>query len=291
MKQVVFALVLSILSGIGLRGDAAPARRATPRIAEEIRAHKKGVAVWWVGNAGWLIKSDDVLIGTDLDLGLDDKIHEPPISATELAEHLTVALITHHHGDHCHGPTLDVLAERSQATLVLPRTCLDARSGLNLPSNRLIVPAPLKPFEVRGVHVEPIHAIHGDHDFTILTREREPNFIKGIQHNCGYVFTIQGKRFVQPGDSVLTEEHLALQNIDVLFVSPTVHNMHVDRSSILINRIAPRHIFPQHFDTYQEAPDNLFWTRGYPDELRSRLPRSLQKRYHKLRQGQRFLIP
>jgi L-ascorbate 6-phosphate lactonase len=289
MNRGALALVLSILGGLGLRAGAEPARRPTPRIADEIRAHRRGLAVWWVGNAGWLIKADDVLIGTDLDLGVNDKIHEPPISPTELAELLSVAFITHHHGDHCHGPTLKVLAEQSKATLVLPQTCLDARPGLNLPRTRLIVPAPLKPFDVRGVRVEPIHAIHGDQDFTILTRE--PDFIKGIQHNCGYVLTIQGKRFVQPGDSVLTEEHLALQNIDVLFISPTVHNMHLDRSALLINRLEPRYVFPQHFDTYQEAPGNLFWTRGYPDELKSRLSGSLQKRFHKLRQGQRFVIP
>lgn len=289
MNRVAIALIPLLLCGLGPRGESAPVRRPTPRIADEIRAHRKGLAVWWVGNAGWLIKADDVLIGTDLDLGVNEKIHEPPISPAELADLLSVAFITHHHGDHCNGPTLKILAERSQATLVLPQTCLDARSGLNLPRNRLIVPTPLKPFEVRGVRVEPIHAIHGDKDFTILTRE--PDFIKGIQHNCGYVLTIQGKRFVQPGDSVLTEEHLALQNVDVLFVSPTVHNMHLDRSALLINRLEPRYVFPQHFDTYQEAPDNLFWTRGYPDELKSRLSESLQKRFHKLRQGQRFVIP
>ena len=36
------------------------------RLVDEIRAHKKGIALWWVGQNGWLIKSDDTLIGTDL---------------------------------------------------------------------------------------------------------------------------------------------------------------------------------------------------------------------------------
>ena len=38
------------------------------QLAEQIQSHKKGLAVWWVGNAGWLIKADDVLVGIDLDL-------------------------------------------------------------------------------------------------------------------------------------------------------------------------------------------------------------------------------
>jgi hypothetical protein len=31
------------------------------QILEQVKAHKRGLAVWWVGNAGWLIKSDDEL--------------------------------------------------------------------------------------------------------------------------------------------------------------------------------------------------------------------------------------
>jgi len=81
-----------------------------------------------------------------------------------------------------------------------------------------------------------------------------------------------------------------LSKIDVLFISPTVHNMYIDRSMILINRLEPAYIFPQHFGTYREADDNIFWTRGYPDELKIRLSTDLQKRYHKLKQGEMFLI-
>jgi L-ascorbate metabolism protein UlaG (beta-lactamase superfamily) len=173
---------------------------------------------------------------------------------------------------------------------VLPQTCLEeALQPGGIPRERIVVARPGEPLEVKGVRVEPIHAIHGNQDFTVLTREE--NFIEGIRFSCGYIFHLQGKRILQPGDSVLTEEHLNLKNIDVLFVSPTVHNMHIDRSTILINRLEPAHIFPQHFSTYREAPENLFWTRGYPDELHDRLSTQLQQRYHKLKQGERFVIP
>ncbi len=59
---------------------------------------------------------------------------------------------------------------------------------------------------------------------------------------------------------------------------------------ILINRLQPAHIFPQHFGTYIETGENTFWTRGYPDELKLRLSQELQKRFHKLPQGERFVI-
>lgn len=257
-------------------------------VMTQLRAHEKGLAVCWVGNAGWLIKSDGLLMGIDLDLEPEEKVQAPPISAEQLAGELDIAFVTHHHGDHCNIPTLRALAHAGRCAFVLPRPCLKQVSALGIPAGRIVVPEPGQPFEIRGVRVEPIHAIHGNQEFTVLTRE--PDFVESIAHNCGYVFTLQGRRFLHPGDSVLTEEHLALKNIDVLFVSPTVHNMYLDRSMILINALQPAYIFPQHFGTYRETEENAFWTRGYPDELKQRLSRELQSRYHKLRPGEAFVI-
>ncbi len=281
-------LVLCFFSSQPLDSMPAQSRSSSQSLLDQIQTDQLGIAIWWVGNDGWLIKSDKVLIGTDLDLEIAEKIAEPPISARELAGRLDVAFVTHHHGDHFNEPTLKVLAQRKQCVFVLPQTCLRQALELGIPRERIIVPQPGRPFEIKGVKVDPTHAIHGNQEFTVLTREED--FIDSITHSCGYVLTIQGKRFFQPGDSVLTEEHLNLKDIDVLFVSPTVHNMYIDRSMILINRLEPAYIFPQHFSTYREADDNLFWTRGYPDELKARLSAELQKRYHKLKQGEMFLI-
>jgi L-ascorbate 6-phosphate lactonase len=258
------------------------------QVLNEIRAHNKGIAVWWTGNAGWLIKADNLLIGIDLDLSTPNKISPPVIKPEELAAELDIALVSHHHGDHCNLPTIRALAQGGRTTQVLPQTCLKRVTQFPLQKDRLIVPEPGKPFEFKGLRVEPINAIHGNQEFTVLTRE--PEFIDNIRYNCGYVLNILGKRFFHPGDSVLTEQHLSLKNIDVLFVSPTVHNMYVDRSMILINRLEPAYIFPQHFGTFVVKDDNVFWTRGYPDELKLRLSSELQKRFHKLEQGQMFAI-
>lgn len=283
----IFGCVLIALAGFTVAAQP-QASRPSLALLEEIRSHRKGTAVWWMGNAGWLIKSGDLLIGTDLDLSSEEKIQPPPITANDLASELDIAFVSHHHGDHCNVPTIRTLAQRGKCVFVLPRPCVKEVSDVAIPADRIIVPEPLQPFDVKTVHVEPIHAIHGNQDFTVLTRE--PDFVEKIAHNCGYVLTIQGTRFLHPGDSVLTEEHLNLKNIDVLFVSPTVHNMYIDRTMILINRLQPGYIFPQHFGTYQDVEDQAFWRRGYPDELKMRLSQELQKRYHKLRQGQMYEI-
>lgn len=267
---------------------AAAAHCLPADLADQIRARDGGTAVWWTGNAGWLIRSGDLVVGVDLDLSIAQKVQPPPISPAEAATVVDVALVSHHHGDHCNIPTIRALAEGGRTTLVLPQTCLKRITGLKLPQDRLIVPQPGQPFEVKGMRVEPIHALHGNQEFTVLTRE--PDFLESMAKNCGYVFTVGQRRFFHPGDSVLTEEHLGLKNIDVLFVSPTVHNMYTDRSMILINRLQPAYIFPQHFGTFVETDDNAFWTHGYPDELRLRLSQDLQQRYHKLRQGETFVL-
>jgi L-ascorbate metabolism protein UlaG (beta-lactamase superfamily) len=279
------ALALGLGAAAGAAGQAPPAPAAT---IDALRAHRQGLAVWWVGNAGWLIKSGDLLIGVDLDLSLPQKVQPPPITADALAGELDVAFVSHHHGDHCNSATLRALARGSRTTFVLPPRCAKA-ANLAVAPERLIVPEPLRPFDVKGVRVEPIHAIHGNQEFTVLTREAD--FVESVRTSCGYVLTLGGQRFLHPGDSVLTEEHLALKAIDVLFVSPTVHNMYIDRSMILINRLQPAYIFPQHFGTFHETDENRFWTKGYPDELKLRLSADLQRRYHKLVQGEKFSIP
>jgi L-ascorbate metabolism protein UlaG (beta-lactamase superfamily) len=282
MRPLAVLLALTI---VPVAAVSAP-QSATATI-DDIRGHRQGLAVWWTGNAGWLVKSGDQLVGFDLDLSASQKVQPPPVTAEALAGELDVAFVSHHHGDHCNTATLRTLAAGSRTTFVLPPSCLK-RANLPVTPDRIVVPAPGRPFEVKGVRVEPIHAIHGNQEFSVLTREAD--FIESIRTNCGYVVTIGGRRFLHPGDSVLTEEHLGLTGIDVLFVSPTVHNMYVDRSMILINRLQPAYLFPQHFGTFRETDENRFWTRGYTDELRLRLSADLQQRYHKLDQGRKFDI-
>ncbi len=292
MRSVSKALLPVLLLAAACLPLSAQQNQSSDVILKQIQAHPHGLAVWWMGNSGWLIKSGDLLIATDLDLDANDtsdpKIHPPPLTPQQLAPILDVEFVTHQHGDHCNVPTIQGLAQGSRTIFVLPQPCLKEVASLHIPKERIIVPEPLHPFDVKGIHVEPIHAIHGNQDFTVLTRE--PDFVFNIAHNCGYVFNIGGKRILEPGDSVLTEEHLNLKNIDVLFVSPTIHNMFTDRSMILINTLQPSYIFPQHFGTYQVRDDNYFWTHGYPKELKMHLSQDLQKRYHQLNIGDMFEI-
>ena len=278
-----------VLAAVPAAAAEVPVERPAARILDEVRSPGSGITLWWVGNTGWLVKSGDLVVGIDLDLDSNERVQPPPVSAEELAGEIDVAFATHHHGDHFNVPTLAKIAAKPRCSFVLPRTCLAGAAAAGIPRDRIVVPEPLVPFEVEGVSVRPLHAIHGNQMFTVLTRE--PDFVDSIVRNCGYLMKLGGRTFFWPGDSVLTEEHLALRDVDVLFVSPTVHNMYLDRSAILINTIQPDLIVPQHFGTYGEDDENRFWTKGYPDELRLLLSADLQKRYRKPVIGEELVLP
>ena len=99
-----------------------------------------------------------------------------------------------------------------------------------------------------------------------------------------------GKRILQMGDTVLLEDHLFIENVDVLLFSPTEHNTYIDQSVILINELNPKYILPQHRSTFKVTPDNRFWTNGYPWEVKIRLSKYLQERYHILNMGEKINI-
>jgi L-ascorbate metabolism protein UlaG (beta-lactamase superfamily) len=242
----------------------------------------EGIAACWLGNLSWLIYAEGRLVATDLDLDWEARIQPSPIPTEAIAPVLDVHFITHEHGDHFSDITSGILAERSECLFVIPANCLDKARRLGIPDARIQVARPRKPFDLPGIHVETLRALHG---YRFASIYRHANL-----DDCGYLFTLGDKTVLQPGDTVLLHEHLALTGVDVLFVSPAVHTMHIGQSAVLINALEPEHIFSQHFATYVEDDDNRIWTKGYPDELKTVLPKTMQERYHKLEQGEVFVI-
>ena len=253
------------------------------KLIDEIRAHKKGIAVWWVGHNGWLIKSDDILVGTDLPLETKAREVPSPVTAKELASELDISFVTHEHGDQFERETSRILVENGNCIFVMPASCLDAaKKEVQIPDNRIRIAEPRKEFDVGEVHIEAVRAIHGNKNYAV--------YYEANLQDCGYVITMGGKRFLQMGDSVLLEDQLFLENIDVLFFSPTEHNTYIERSVILINALEPKYIFPQHRDTFKVTPENRFWTNAYPYEVKLRLSKPLQDRYHILEMGKKMDI-
>jgi len=238
----------------------------------------KTTSVCWLGNLSWLIAANGKLVAFDLDLDRDYRLNPSPIPTEAIAAHLDIQFITHEHEDHFSSITSKILADQSNCLFIIPANCVDKAKSLGIPDSRIHVAIPDEPFDLNDIKITPFHALHGHRQTAIY---KHANF-----QDCGYHLTVDKHTFFQPGDSVLLEQHMEISNLDVLFVSPTIHNTHIDQSKILIEIINPRYIFPQHYGTYQQTQSNFFWTKGYPDELYACLNAEHQSRFHKLSQGQ-----
>lgn len=275
MKYIVLLLVITRLS-------SAVFAQVDNRMIDDIRKHTDGTAVWWAGHNSWIIKSGDLVVSTDLYLENGTRIAPSPITPEEIATEIDISFVTHAHGDHFNEYTTRILLEKSSCIFVMPESCLPVARKLKIPDSRIVVARPRESFEVKGVKVNALRAIHGNANFAIYY---EANLL-----DCGYVMNIGGKTFLQPGDSYLLEDHLFVKKVNVLFFSPTEHNMYIDRSLFLINALDPDYIFPQHHSTIAVNEGNRFWAKGYPDEVKIRLAQSLKDRYHILKPGDKKLI-
>ena len=215
-------------------------------------------ALLWQGNDGFLLWDGRHLIATDLDLTLSERLQPPTVSLDELAQRLDLLMITHGHGDHFNQATVQALLRHDSCQFLIPESCraiacsmegLEARSRFCQPGDRLDAPLP----------IECLRAVHGHIGGSIYSG--------ASMLDCGYRFRFGGLTFYQPGDTVLLQEHLEMPPVDVLFVSPTEHNLGVDNAVRLIRMLRPGRVILQHHSTYHETPENRFWTHGYVQEV------------------------
>lgn len=277
--------VLTLLF-VSRSGSAPPPLPSTP-IAPQLDVDVPGLSFWWTGNAGWLVRSKDALIGFDLVLEpepfLDefsmDVRYQRPIRAAELGE-LKYSFVSHAHGDHFARETTKVLLKASRCRFVLPRSCLRVADELGIPEERRIVAVPGETLSLDGMTVNPMHAIHGDRFGAV--------YDEANMDDAGYVVDLDGRRIFHPGDSILQQRQLSLKDVDVLFVSVTEHNTWIENSVRLIEALRPRLVLPMHYDTYTL---DIFWTIGYPREVRERLRADLRDRFRPVGQGERVVLP
>jgi len=219
----------------------------------------KTPSLLWQGNDGFIFSDGQYMIATDLDLAAGNRIFPPTVDMDELAENLDLLLITHEHGDHFNAPTVGQLLKKDRCHFIIPESCRSKALSIPGLAERTTFCKPGDHIRRGDMTIECIRALHG-------------HFLGSIYSgasllDCGYRFQFAGQWFYEPGDTVLLEEHFQMPPVDVLFVSPTEHNMGVENALRFIRLIRPGKIILQHHSTYREEPDNLFWTHGFLQEL------------------------
>ena len=216
-------------------------------------------ALLWQGNDGFILWDGQRMIATDLDLTLEERLHPAGVQLDELAAQLDLLLITHGHEDHFSAETVRGLLKGSRCRFIIPESCREKAMGIAGLEERAIFSKPGDRLDWNGIAIQCIRAVHGHIGGTVYSG--------ASMLDCGYRFAFGGLTFYQPGDTLLLEEHLDMQGVDVLFVSPTEHNLGVENALRLIRMIKPKKVVLQHHSTYREHAENRFWAHGYVQEL------------------------
>lgn len=256
------------------------------------------LAVWWLGQSGFLIKSRSSTLVVDPYLSehltqkyaQTDKPHirmtEAPCRGEDLRP-VDLILASHKHSDHLDPGTMPgLMAASPEALLVVPAALVEHAAGLGLPAHRLIGLEAGQCHRHKDVRVEAVPAAH----------EALDTDLQGRHLYLGYVIEIGGQRLYHSGDGVLYEglaERLAVQPFDVLFLPINGRdpargvpgNMSAQEAVALAGQVRPRFLVPHHYDmfTFNTVP-----VRVFADAVQ-RLPAGVTSRV--LRCGERWLVP
>lgn len=257
------------------------------KIAKDVNKPVEGLKLWWLGNAGFAIRYNEILMFIDPVIEVKDESnqalseiglklnHELPLRATDV-ERADIILLTHHHTDHTAPKTLSIL-KKTDALFICPKICqhtLD-RIGVNRAKVKTVNYG--QRITYKGVSVKPVRAVHGgchgDVDSLL------PNFERG----SGYLVRVGNHSIFHPGDTVLLEEHYELNDVEILLLPICRHSRTLAK---LPEILAPKYIIPMHYDTYEVTEDNRFWTYGDPEEIKSKI--KYPERLIILKQGESF---
>jgi L-ascorbate 6-phosphate lactonase len=244
--------------------------KSGPELLEEIAATAPGpdsLALWWLGQSGFLIKSADTTILVDPYLSEHlttkyantDRPHvrmtRAPLRASDLTG-VDLVLCSHKHSDHLDPGTLpDLLTASPRALVILPRAIIPHALELGIPADRLIGLDAHESWlsaNERFIVVGTLPALH--ETFDVDESGRYPYL--------GFVVNLAGLCLYHSGDCLTYEgiaAYLAGSPIDVAFLpingrDPSrgvAGNMSAAEAVDLANELKCRFVVPHHYDMFK----------------------------------------
>lgn len=135
-------------------------------------AAREGLALYWLGQAGFLVESAShrILIDPYLSNGLGIKYRDtvrphirmsPVPIAPEALRDIDIVLASHGHGDHLDPMTIGpVAAANPDCLFVVPSSCAERALSSGVPPERLVEANAFSSLDVRGVAIHPIPSAH-----------------------------------------------------------------------------------------------------------------------------------
>jgi L-ascorbate 6-phosphate lactonase len=180
-----------------------------------------GVDVWWLGQAGVVLRGSGASVAIDpflTDYGGFGRLYDPPI-APDQVDFLDLLLGTHDHIDHIDPLGFPALLDASpEAIGIVPAAVLPRVSSLVGDSSRLLGARVDSMIEHSGVTVAALPAVHANepndgYDFH-LTADGEYPFL-------GYVVELDGVRICHTGDTLIYDgllDRLRTERLDLLIL-------------------------------------------------------------------------
>lgn len=224
------------------------------------------VAIWWLGQSGYAIKTAHHLVYIDLYLSEHltskyahtEKPHIRMTSAPLRGDEITNAqwvFASHKHSDHLDPGTVPALFTASpQAKLILPAALIDHAASLGLATERLIPTRGDETLILDGLTIHSIPSAHPDLDYSA---ESGYPFL-------GYVLELDGLTLYHSGDSIIYEgmaERLRRFDLDIAFLPingtdarrkqlKVPPNMNAQDAIALAKAIRSRLMIPHHYDMF-----------------------------------------
>ena len=233
------------------------------REIEETVVPSSGLAIWWLGQSGYLIKSSRGLLAVDLYLSEHltrkyENTSKPHVRMTrsplrgEDLKGVDLLLASHKHSDHLDpGTAPAVLAASPTAALGLPEEIREHALSLGIANQRLIGMDSGSMCSAAGFRVRAIPSAHEEFD-----RDE-----RGRHPYLGFIIESSGLRLYHSGDSLIYTglvETLAQEKFDVLFLPINGRdpargvpgNMSAVEAVDVASVVKPRFVVPHHYDMF-----------------------------------------
>jgi L-ascorbate 6-phosphate lactonase len=250
------------------------------------------IALWWLGQAGFVLRSARTIIYLDPFLSEHTDRLIPPLFAAEEGAVADVVFCTHEHWDHLDPQTLRGLAKGSpQARFVVPQPVVEQVTALGISPERVIGVQPDEELDLGEVKLFPIPAMHGlkappaIYDFGFV-EQGKPRLYRYL----GYVIDMAGVRVYSAGDTVAFDglvERLRELAVDIALLPingrsyfreqlDIVGNLDEREAADLAAAAGVKLLVPTHYEMFaanQGRPGVLVdYARAYHPELTCYIP-------------------
>ncbi len=205
------------------------------------------IAFWWLGQAGYIIKTDKgVIIAIDPYLSnfcakedpSSSRMYPSPIRPNELT--CDLCLLSHDHADHLDPETMQNLRCSKSTVFVGPRNCCKHLGELGIKDESIILLESGENVRVRGIDLKGVFCLPTDDE---------------VLDSIGFlIFLTGGISIYHTGDTGYVEllHYLSKYSIDIMLtcINGKYGNMNCIEVAKLAKILNPRVVIPNHYDLF-----------------------------------------